>query len=156
MAAKRQKSKPSKKATKKPPEKTTKRISLIQRLINSLKRIIGHKKGERNEFRYNYEEGHPEYVFQAKNGKYKAMGVTHRNETFGRKNMPLSQNPEKGKKEDSYIRNGIISSKKKNFGAVMKNYRFADRDKANVKSKKRNYKKVVKRQRAKRRKKKSK
>lgn len=116
----------------------------MQRLIGTLKRVIGYKRGERNEFRYNYDTEHPGYVFKKEKGKYKSFGLTHEDKTFGRKNMPLSQNPSKTDKRPAYIRNGVISQKGRMSKKPLKKLKFSDADKPIVKSKKRNYKKVCK------------
>lgn len=116
----------------------------MQRLIGTLKRVIGYKRGERNEFRYNYDTEHPGYVFKKEKGKYKSFGLTHEDKTFGRKNMPLSQNPSKTDKRPAYIRNGVISQKG-GMGMRIKGMSLSKQDKANVKSKKRYHKKEAKR-----------
>lgn len=126
----------------KPP--AAERQGIIKRLIETLKRVIGHKKGERDEFRYNHNEKHPGYVYKEKNGKFKSFGVTHSETTFGNKNMPLNDNPQEGDKRKAYIRTGTVTGKKKNFGGRMKNFKLSPKDKANVKSKKRNAKKIEK------------
>lgn len=95
----------------------------------------------KNEFRYNSAKGHKQYVFGQAGDKYKSLGLTHEQKTFGRKNMPLVKNPQKGKTERAYIRNGIVSDKTKYYGKPLSNYEFDPADKANVKSKIRNYKK---------------
>lgn len=95
----------------------------------------------KNEFRFNFTAKHNTYVFADDGKKYKAVGITHNDHTFGKKNMPLSKNPQKGKTDASYIRNGIISDKHKNFDKPKKNFSFSKSDFANVKSKIRNYKK---------------
>ncbi|MBR1746742.1 MAG: hypothetical protein IJ735_00850 [Clostridia bacterium] len=75
----------------------------------------------------------------------KAVGLTKHEYTFGRKNMPLSKNPQKGKTEKAYIRNGIISDSKEAFSRkTKKNLSFDKDDFALVKSKIRNYKKKSK------------
>ncbi|MBQ9713733.1 MAG: hypothetical protein IJV83_00235 [Clostridia bacterium] len=56
--------------------------------------------------------------------------------------MPLKNNPKSGDTGPSYARNGIVADSKKSFSKkVAKNYNFSDEDKANIKSKERNYKK---------------
>ena len=95
----------------------------------------------KNEFRFNRKINHNTYVFGDDGKNYKAVGITHRDKTFGKKNMPLSVNPQKGKTEKSYIRNGIISDKHSNFDKPKKNFFFSIIDFLNVKSKIRNYKK---------------
>lgn len=100
----------------------------------------------KNEFRYNFNTNHPNYIFGETEKKYKALGITHESETFGKKNMPLKQNPQKGKTESAYIRNGIISEKKRSFGRkTLKDFSFSSEDKSNVKSKIRHHKKEEKR-----------
>lgn len=98
------------------------------------------KKISKNEFRYNYDTKHPTYVFMEDEHKYKAFGLTHKDKTFNKNNMPLNKNPNPNDKNSSYLRTGVVSSKKKNFGSVLKNFIFSDEDFKNVKSKVRNYK----------------
>lgn len=122
--------------------------SIFKRLIEALKRLIGYKKGERDEFRYNYEEHHPGYDFYEDDDVVVSFGLTHHEETFGIKNMPLEKNPDPNDSDPSYIRNGtIVTKKKKNISRNKKTgWVLAPKDKANVKSKKRNYKKVAREQ----------
>lgn len=96
----------------------------------------------KNEFRYNFAEGHKAYVFGEINGEYRSVGITHKSHTFGKKNMPLSHNPQKKKSEPAYIRNGIVSGKINNYGnRKINTLSFSNEDFAKVKSKIRNYKK---------------
>jgi hypothetical protein len=95
----------------------------------------------KNEFRFNNSTGHPNYIFEESNGRYRGVGITHEPTTFNKKNMPLHKNPQKGKTDKSYIRNGIISDKKNNYSRVKNNFEFCKIDFRNVKSKIRNYKK---------------
>ena len=94
----------------------------------------------KNEFRYNRNTKHMNYIFLEKENKFKAIGLTTNNETFGRKNMPLKVNAQKNKTEQSYVRNGIISEKINNYGPVDNRFSFSSEDFPNVKSKIRNYK----------------
>ena len=95
-----------------------------------------------NEFRFNNARNHPQHVFAETSKKYRSVGITHKSETFGKKNMPLKKNPEKGKNEKAYIRNGIVSDKKKYYSKdTLNNFTFDNEDFKNVKSKERNYKK---------------
>lgn len=95
----------------------------------------------RNEFRYNFSQKHKNYVFGESENVYHSVGITHKEYTKNKKNMPLERNPQNGKSEKSYIRYGIITDNKKNYGRVLKNYKFSDSDFKNVRSKIRNYKK---------------
>ena len=95
----------------------------------------------KNEFRYNYDSKHPNYIFGESKNKYKSLGITHKETTFNKKNMPLKYNPNRLSKSKAYIRHGVITTKKSNYSKKLKNYRFADCDYKNVKSKIRNYKK---------------
>ena len=95
----------------------------------------------KNEFRYNFNKRHKQYVFGETETKYKSLGITHEAETFGKKNMPLKDNPQKGKTEKAYIRNGIVSDKKRYYSEPIKNHEFSKEDMGNVKAKVRNYKK---------------
>lgn len=94
----------------------------------------------KNEFRYNYNEKHTNYIFEEENNVYHAIGLTHHAKTFHKKNMPLSQNPKKGKKEEAYVRNGIITDKKANYSNIDKRFTFSKSDFKNVKAKIRKYK----------------
>ncbi len=98
----------------------------------------------KNEFRFNYNTQHKNYIFAETDKRYRAIGLTSDDETFGKKNMPLKINPQRGKSEPSYVRNGIINEKKENFGGKLSNYKFSNEDFKNVKSKIRNYKKKQK------------
>ena len=100
----------------------------------------------KNEFRYNFNKRHKQYVFGETETKYKSLGITHEAETFGKKNMPLKDNPQKGKTEKAYIRNGIVSDKKRYYSEPIKNNEFSKDDMGNVKAKVRNYKKRQKTQ----------
>lgn len=96
----------------------------------------------KNEFRYNNKTEHPNYIFEERGKKYRAVGLTHSDTTFGLKNMPLKQNPNSRDKDAAYIRNGIISESKSSFSKKpIKNFAFGKDDFPNVKAKIRNYKK---------------
>ena len=95
----------------------------------------------RNEFRYNNYTRHPNYVFGEDDNSYHSLGITHEKYTFGRKNMPLAQNPKRGDKSKAYIRNGVIRRNKKYYGRILTDYSFSSEDKAKIKSKIRQYKK---------------
>lgn len=115
---------------------------IIQRLIFALKFHIFYPWSERSEFRYNTDTLHPQYVFRYEDRNYTSVGLTHEPETFNRKNMPLKNNPKKGDTRPAYIRNGIVHGSYKAYGnkRTLKNMIFSPVDKANVKSKIRNYK----------------
>lgn len=94
----------------------------------------------KNEFRFNRKTNHNTYIFGDDGKNYKALGITHKDKTFGKNNMPLANNPQKGKSEKAYIRNGIISDTYSHFDKPKKNFGFSNEDFSNVKSKIRNYK----------------
>ncbi|MDE7337064.1 MAG: hypothetical protein K2N32_03000 [Clostridia bacterium] len=101
----------------------------------------------RNEFRFNHATKHPNYIFGKDGRKYKAMGITHDQKTFGKNNMPLNKNPNRADKRSAYIRNGIISQDERYMSEkTLSNLSFSEEDYANVKSKRRNYDKRLKRQ----------
>ena len=121
-----------------------KKKSLIQKLISLLKKRIKQKKKmkPKNEFRFNHKTGHMNYVFWENEDEYRSVGLTSKSETFGKKNMPLKENPKKGDMKSSYIRSGVIEGNKKAYSRKeAKNYQLTGDDKANVKSKIRHYKK---------------
>lgn len=121
-------------------------IKVIQKRIEELKKA--HRFKPLNEFRTNYAEGnHPNYIFGKIGKKYKSLGITHDSTTFGKKNMPLKKNPQKGDSRKAYIRNGIISKNEKYYGKnTLKDFSFSKEDYANVKAKIRDYKKRLKAQ----------
>lgn len=87
------------------------------------------------------------YIFEEEGNKYRSVGITHDDTTWDNKkrrrrsNMPLQQNPQRGKTSPSYIRYGIITDKKNNYSRhTARNFRFSSSDYKNVKSKIRNYK----------------
>lgn len=98
-----------------------------------------------NVFRYNRETKHMNYVWGRKNKKLWGFGLSTKEFTFGRKNMPLRKNPQRNRNTPSFIRNGVIVGKESNYGRPDKRFAFEDNiDKANVNSKKRYYKKIHK------------
>lgn len=108
----------------------------MRKVSRNKKKIIS-----KNEFRYNNKTKHPNYIFEEKGNRYHAIGITHSEYTFGRKNMKLKQNPKKFDTSIAYIRNGIINERKQNFSAnPIKNMSFSSADFKLVKSKIRNYK----------------
>ena len=96
----------------------------------------------KNEFRFNNNTKHMNYIFGASNKRYYSVGLTTESETFNKKNMPLTDNPHKGNTDKSYVRNGIISDRKQAYDRKPnKNWKFSKEDFPKVKSKVRNYKK---------------
>ncbi len=106
-------------------------------------------KGKRkalNEFRYNYNQKHTNYVFEDDGNKYHSIGLTHQKATKDKNNkvhnnMQLNINAKKNANENSFVRYGIITDKKQNYSSIDKRFQFSDEDFKNVKAKIRNYKK---------------
>lgn len=97
----------------------------------------------KNEFRYNNNTKHMNYVFGESSNRYYSVGLTTEPKTFNKKNMPLKYNPQKGKTSKSYIRNGVISDRKQAYDKkTNKKWRFSKEDFPKVKSKIRHYKKT--------------
>lgn len=124
-----------------PSQEAVEKQTVIQRLIHRLKAVIFKRKyPQRDEFRYNNKTDHPNWVFEEEHGKRRAFGITHNEETFGKKNMPLKDNPNKKDPKPAFIRNGVITENAGDFSEeVIKNLQFSKSDKAKVKSKRRNY-----------------
>lgn len=99
------------------------------------------KRVAKSEFRYNSNQHHMSYVFEDDGKKYSSVGITSKDKTFEKKNMPLAKNPQKTKTEPAYVRNGIIRDKHDSYSRVKKNFEFSEEDFPKVKSKIRNYKK---------------
>jgi len=99
------------------------------------------KRYTKSEFRYNYNTKHMNYVFEEDGKYYHSIGLTTKSKTSKKKNMPLFENPKRGSDKQSFVRNGIITNKKKNYSATSdRRFRFSDIDFPNVKSKIRKYK----------------
>ena len=104
------------------------------------------KKVSKNEFRYNYDTNHINYVFEQVNKRFHSLGLTSNSETKDktgtyRKNMKLNKNPEKNKTTNSYIRYGIITAHIGSYSKKpSKKFNFDNEDFKLVKSKIRNYK----------------
>lgn len=99
------------------------------------------KRVAKSEFRFNANQKHITYVFEDDGKRYSSLGITHQKQTFGKDNMPMKQNPQKGRTDDAYIRNGVIRDKHASYGRVKHNYKFSSEDFPKVKAKIRNYKK---------------
>ena len=137
-----------KKSTSAKPQKAVQKKALVQRLTVALNAAKKKKQREesktRNEFRYNPNTEHPNYIFEVdkKKDAWRAIGITHEPETFGIQNAPLKVNPKKKDARESYMRNGIVAGSHYDFSKKpMKNMRFSDEDMPNVKAKVRNDKK---------------
>lgn len=131
----------------KKPEQDEERRAAFTRILQALSVFLKKKKRAqskaRNEFRFNINTDHPNYIFEAdeERNEYRAVGLTHETDTFGKPNMPLKHNPKKGDDRDSYVRNGIIEDGKRSFSRKkLKNMQFSSEDMPNVKSKIRKYK----------------
>lgn len=103
------------------------------------------KRFAKNEFRYNKNTKHINYVFEEDGKKYHSVGITHQKQTLGKNkkwhnNMPLKKNPQLNKTEQSYIRYGIITDKKASYGKKKTNFLFGTEDFPSVKIKIRNFK----------------
>ena len=134
--------------TKSAPNSEQESTKLLAQIVALLSELLKKKKransNVRNEFRWNLDTDHPNYVFEVDDEKeeYHAVGLTSEPTTFGDPNMPLKSNGKKGKEKKSYARNGIVEDSKRSFAKKpMKNMKFSQEDMPNVKSKIRNYKK---------------
>lgn len=83
----------------------------------------------KNEFRFNHQAKHTQYLFGETDSQYKALGLTHQKKTFGRKNKKLKENPKAGDTRKSYIRNGVVVDDKRSYKKKpSKNYKFSKSD----------------------------
>lgn len=94
----------------------------------------------KNEFRYNKKTKHPNYIFEDDGTNYAAVGLTHSSKTFGKKNMPLKDNPQRRKSKKAYVRNDYIIDTHQSFGKKRNDFSFSKEDYPKVKSKIRKYK----------------
>lgn len=103
------------------------------------------RKIPKNEFRYNYNTKHMNYVFEEDGQKYHSLGLTTKRQTRDKNkkwhnNMPLKNNPRKNDNRKSYIRYGYITQNKNTYGVIDRRFIFSEIDKPKVKSKIRHYK----------------
>ncbi len=117
----------------------------IEKLVVTFKGVLKKKKQEESgalwDFRFNFATGHPTLAFGRSGKQIKSVGLTHQAETFGRKNMPLKNNPNPNDSQPAFARNGIVSKNERYYGRKMPQYSVSGDDKANIKSKIRHYKK---------------
>ena len=83
-------------------------------------------------FRNGKLTGHPQYVFGEDGKVYQIIGITEGAETNGRKNIPLSKNPEPGNDRQAYIRPKTDTVKKGVKNTKLKGWKFAESDKPKI------------------------
>lgn len=71
---------------------------------------------------------HPKLIVDDINNKYGFMGLTESEKRGHHKNIPLKKNPQKGKKEKSYLRDELRYDDKKYFGEILSDYNLSDED----------------------------
>lgn len=121
---------------------TRRKKKTSQQLVAEYNAAKKPKRVAKDEFRFNNNQKHMTYVFEDDGKRYASVGITHHAQTFEKDNMPLEDNPQKGKEgEPAFVRNGIIRDKHESYGRVKHNYKFSERDFPKVKAKIRNYKK---------------
>ena len=76
--------------------------------------------------RYKFEEGgkkkkakHPKLIVEKAKDQYGFMGLTKSPKRGNHKNLLLSQNPQKGKTHDAYIRGELRYDSAKHFGDLL-------------------------------------
>ena len=89
--------------------------------------------------RYKKEEGgktkrakHPKLIVDQTPQDYGFMGVTESAKRGHHANIPLKQNPQKGRNSPAYIRKELRYDKQENFEEILKNYSLSDEDKAAI------------------------
>ena len=77
------------------------KIALLERMIaalqNRLKKLKRDSSPARDEFRFNFDNGHKQYVFEELNGKYNSLGLTHEAKTFKKKEYAFERESSKRK-----------------------------------------------------------
>ena len=84
--------------------------------------------------RYKKKEGsknvrHPKLIVDEKENEYGYMGLTSSKKSGKHYNIPLSTNPQKGKKDKAYIRKSIDYDLKSKFSKLLDDYNLSDEDK---------------------------
>lgn len=74
-------------------------------------------------------KGHPRYIFKKRGKTYKAVGITHGEHTDGKKNVPLTANPNPTDKKPAYVRTVIEIKSKDKYGNKLKGWKFNVEDK---------------------------
>lgn len=73
-------------------------------------------KKTRNEFRRNKRTNHPSYVFEQEGNYCKSHGLTHSKKTFGKDNIPLSQNPNPKDDRQAFARPDVQCQHRADYG----------------------------------------
>ena len=88
--------------------------------------------------RYSKAEGgakkskHPKLIVDEEGDKFGFMGLTKSPKRGNHNNIPLSQNPQRGHSEKSYIRDELRYDKKKNFSERLKDYDISPEDEKRI------------------------
>ena len=75
---------------------------------------------------------HPKLIVDENVNEYGFMGLTESAKRGHHKNIPLIKNPQKGKIEQSYLRDELRYDNKDNFTEILKNYNLSYEDKLNI------------------------
>lgn len=87
----------------------------------------------KSEFRHKNTKdgrGHPTYIYREQQDQYEYLSLTHAETTKGKKNVPLSTNPNPKDKRRAYIRPEPGRAHKTSFGSKLKGWFFSKEDKA--------------------------
>ena len=76
--------------------------------------------------------GHPAYVYDKKDGKYRFVGITQSNKTNGVANIPFDKNPEPSNNKPAYLRPEPMSLPTGVRNDKLKGWKFTDADKKKV------------------------
>lgn len=89
--------------------------------------------------RYKFEEGgqkkkakHPKLIVDKEQNQYGFMGLTESSKRGHHHNLPLSQNPQKGRTAPAYIRTELRYDSVEHFGEILTDYRLSKEDKRKV------------------------
>lgn len=76
----------------------------------------------------NKKAKHPKLIVDENSTDYGFMGLTEAKKRGHHKNIELSKNPQKGKKNKSFIRRELRYDKKEQFGKILTDYELAKED----------------------------
>lgn len=76
---------------------------------------------------------HPKLIVDDRDDEYGFMGLTSsKKKGRGHNNIPLSANPQQGRKTKAYLRRKIEYDYKELFGEILKDYKLSEIDKINL------------------------
>ncbi len=75
---------------------------------------------------------HPKLIVEEKENEYGYMGLTESEKHGHHSNIPLDENPQKGRKDKAYIHTDLRHAPIDDFSGPLENYKLSSKDKKKV------------------------